>query len=116
MRLTTVLLNYHLVLTRKCNLNCFYCHGGEETGPDTEIQYTIDDLATFLEKDDDIQLMLYGGEPTLRVPLITKLMDRFPKARFMLQTNALLVNQIPQDYVKGFHSILVSIDGTEETT
>jgi putative peptide-modifying radical SAM enzyme len=60
--------------------------------------------------------MLYGGEPTLRVPLITKLMDRFPKARFMLQTNALLVNQIPQDYVKGFHSILVSIDGTEETT
>jgi len=60
--------------------------------------------------------MLYGGEPTLRVPLITKLMDRFPQARFMLQTNALLLNQIPEDYVRRFHSILVSIDGTEETT
>ncbi len=60
--------------------------------------------------------MLYGGEPTLRIPLIIELMDRFPKARFMLQTNALLVNQIPEDYVKRFHSILVSIDGTEETT
>ena len=109
-------MNYHLVLTRKCNLNCFYCHGGEETGPDTEIQYSLDELATFLEKDDDVQLMLYGGEPTLRVPLIIKLMDRFPDARFMLQTNALLLDKIPEDYVKRFHSILVSIDGTEETT
>ncbi|MFX1578417.1 MAG: TIGR04084 family radical SAM/SPASM domain-containing protein, partial [Promethearchaeota archaeon] len=83
---------------------------------DTEIQYSIDDLAAFLEKDDDVQLMLYGGEPTLRVPLITEQMDRFPDARFMLQTNALLLNRIPENYVKRFHSILVSIDGTEETT
>ena len=109
-------MNYHLVLTRKCNLNCHYCHGGEETGPDTEIQYSIDELAAFLERDNDIQLMLYGGEPTLRVPLIIEVMNRFPKARFMLQTNALLMNKIPEDYVKRFHSILVSIDGTEETT
>jgi putative peptide-modifying radical SAM enzyme len=109
-------LNYHLVLTRRCNLNCQYCHGGEETGPDTEIQYSIDDLGTFLEKDEDIQLMLYGGEPTLRNPLIIKLMDRFPSARFFLQTNALLLNRLPEDNVKRFHSILVSIDGTEETT
>jgi len=109
-------LNYHLVLTRRCNLNCFYCHGGEYIESDTEIQYSLDDLASFLAKDNEIQLMLYGGEPTLRVPLITKLMDRFPQARFMLQTNALLLNQIPEDYVRRFHSILVSIDGTEETT
>ncbi|MFW9805390.1 MAG: TIGR04084 family radical SAM/SPASM domain-containing protein [Candidatus Thorarchaeota archaeon] len=109
-------MNYHLVLTRKCNLNCSYCHGGEEAGPGTEIQYTLDELAAFLEKDDDVQLMLYGGEPTLRIPLIIDLMERFPNARFMLQTNALLLNKIPEDYVKRFHSILVSIDGTEVTT
>ena len=109
-------MNYHLVLTRHCNLNCFYCHGGEETGPNTEIQYSMDELAAYLEKDDDAQLMLYGGEPTLRIPLIIELIDRFPDARFMLQTNALLLNRIPEDYVRRFHSILVSIDGTEETT
>ncbi len=109
-------MNYHLVLTRKCNLNCRYCHGGEETGPKTEIQYSIDDLAAFLEKDDDIQLMLYGGEPTLRVPIIIELMNRFPKARFMLQTNALRLDKIPEQYVKRFHSILVSIDGREDIT
>jgi putative peptide-modifying radical SAM enzyme len=76
----------------------------------------MDDLSAFLDKDDDIQLMLYGGEPTLRVPLITELMARFPEARFMLQTNGLLLDQIPEEDVKRFHSILVSIDGTEETT
>ena len=109
-------MNYHLILTRRCNLNCCYCHGGEETGSDTEIQYSLDELATFLDKDDDLQLMLYGGEPTLRIPLLSELMDRFPHARFMLQSNALLLRQIPQEYALRFHSILVSIDGTESAT
>ena len=109
-------LNYHLVLTRQCNLNCEYCHGGEETGPDTEIQYTIDDLSNFLSKDEDIQLMLYGGEPTLRVPLIEQIMERFPNARYMLQTNGLLLDKIPVEYIHRFHSILVSIDGIEAVT
>ncbi len=109
-------MNYHLVLTRRCNLNCEYCHGGEEIGPDTEIKYSLDDLDEFLSKDEDYQLMLYGGEPTLRIPLIIQLMDRFPKARFMLQTNGLLINKIPAKYVVRFHSILVSIDGIEDVT
>jgi len=60
--------------------------------------------------------MLYGGEPTLRPSLIIELMNRFPSARFMLQTNALLLNKLTEDYVKRFHSILISIDGTQETT
>lgn len=109
-------LNYHLVLTRRCNLNCQYCHGGEVTGPGTDIQYEIEDLASFLSKDNDIQLMFYGGEPTLWIPLIKQLMDKFTNARFMLQTNALLLNRIPFDYVTRFHSILVSIDGSEDVT
>lgn len=78
--------------------------------------YSIDELEAFLEKDDDVQLMLYGGEPTLRVPLIIELMNRFPDARFMLQTNALLLDHVSDEFVKRFHSILVSIDGTEDTT
>ncbi|MHA2211405.1 MAG: TIGR04084 family radical SAM/SPASM domain-containing protein [Candidatus Thorarchaeota archaeon] len=101
---------------RRCNLNCRYCHGGEHTGPDSEVQYSMDELSSFLQRDDDIQLMLYGGEPTLRIPLITDLMEQFHQARFMLQTNGLLVNQIPEENVRRFQSILVSIDGTEETT
>ena len=109
-------MNYHLVLTRQCNLNCVYCHGGEEN-ENTEIQYDLNDLVGFLKKDrTNINLLLYGGEPTLRVPLIVELMDHFPKERFMLQTNGLHLDKIREAYIKRFHSILVSIDGTEETT
>jgi len=110
------ILNYHLILTRRCNLNCIYCHGGEETGPNTEIQYSLGDLEAFLSRDIDPQLMLYGGEPTLRIPLIIALMDQFPTYRFMLQTNGILINNMPTKYINRFHSILISIDGPSSTT
>ena len=110
-------MNYHIILTRQCNLNCMYCHGGEETGPDAEIQYTLDDLEIFLSKDtSSTNLLFYGGEPTIRLSLMLEIMDRFPDSQFMLQTNGLLMHKIPEDYVKRIHSILVSIDGRESTT
>ena len=109
-------MNYHMVLTRRCNLNCVYCHGGEETGPETEIQYTLNELENFLSQDTDSQLMFYGGEPTLRSELMMEMMDRFPNARFMLQTNGLLLNRIENQHIKRFHSILVSIDGDRQIT
>ena len=109
-------VNYHLVLTRRCNLNCTYCHGGEETGPTAEVQYSLEDLAAFLQQDGDVQLMFYGGEPTLRVPLMVQVMKRFPQARFMLQTNGLLLDRIPIDFLRRIHSVLVSIDGPREVT
>lgn len=110
------MVNYHMVLTRLCNLNCMYCHGGEESGPNTEVSYSLDDLTAFIAKDDSPQLMFYGGEPTLRAGLLTEMMDRFPQARFMLQTNGLLLDRIPADYLQRIHSVLVSIDGTQEVT
>lgn len=109
-------LNYHIVLTRRCNLNCIYCHGGEETGPNTEMVYSTDDLVRFLHNDSSPVLLFYGGEPTLRVRLMTDIMDRLPHAMCMLQTNATLLDRIPVQYVKRFHSILVSIDGSRELT
>ena len=110
-------MNYHIVLTRRCNLNCDYCHGGEETGPHTEVSYSLDDLESFLKRDrTPITLLLYGGEPTLRPSLMMRIMDRFPDAIFMLQTNGLLLDRLPENYIHRFHSILLSIDGRESVT
>jgi uncharacterized protein len=101
-------MNYHIVLTRQCNLNCAYCHGGEQA-ENTEITYSLDELDSFLKHDADPQLMFYGGEPTLRVETMIELMDRFHDAWFMLQINALHLNKIPAEYVKRIHSILSSL-------
>ncbi|MFX1475853.1 MAG: TIGR04084 family radical SAM/SPASM domain-containing protein [Promethearchaeota archaeon] len=111
-----LVLNYHLILTRQCNLDCVYCHGGRDAGENTEIQYDLEALARFLVEDEGIQLMFYGGEPTLRIPLMVQVMTRFPQARFMLQTNGLLLHRIPEEFLHRFHSILVSIDGPLEVT
>ena len=108
-------MNYHIVLTRQCNLNCAYCHGGEQA-ENTEITYSLDELDSFLKHDADPQLMFYGGEPTLRIGTMTDMMERFSEARFMLQTNALLLQNIPIEYVKRIHSILISIDGRKHVT
>ncbi|TFG14645.1 TIGR04084 family radical SAM/SPASM domain-containing protein [Candidatus Thorarchaeota archaeon] len=109
-------MNYHLILTRKCNLNCVYCHGGEYEGADTEIKYPLGDLMEFLSLDPDPQLMFYGGEPTLRPRLLEDIMRKIPDSRFMLQTNATHLDEISPEYVRKFHSILVSVDGKRSTT
>jgi len=109
-------VNYHLILTRICNLNCRYCHGNEDPGSQTEVQYSLDDLAQFLKEDSDVQLMFYGGEPTLRIPLMIEIMNRFPQGTIHAtdQRNSLASRSCR--LLASIHSILISIDGIREVT
>ncbi|MFB0563817.1 MAG: TIGR04084 family radical SAM/SPASM domain-containing protein [Candidatus Lokiarchaeia archaeon] len=107
---------YHLLLTRRCNLNCIYCGGSEESYGDPEIQYSLEDLNRFIEKDPDPVIAFYGGEPLLRIPLMERITDTIPAKHYILQTNGCFLDKVGEDYLKRFHSILVSIDGREETT
>lgn len=107
---------YHLLLTRRCNLNCIYCGGSEESFSDAEIQYKLEDLKKFIERDPEPVIAFYGGEPLLRIPLMEKIMDTIPAKHYILQTNGYFLDKVGEDYLKRFHSILVSIDGREETT
>lgn len=107
---------HHLLLTRRCNLNCIYCGGSEESYSDPEIQYNLENLHKFIEKDPDPVIAFYGGEPLLRIPLMERIMDTIPASNFILQTNGCFLDRVEEDYLKRFHTILVSIDGREETT
>ncbi len=107
-------MHYHIILTKECNLNCSYCGGGSDTPP-KEIQYSISDLKSFLFQDEAPVIEFYGGEPLLRIETMEKIMDAI-LGRFVIQTNGLLLNRIEPHYLEKFHSILVSIDGTRETT
>ncbi|VVB84542.1 7-carboxy-7-deazaguanine synthase [uncultured archaeon] len=107
-------MHYHVILTKECNLNCSYCGGGSDTPP-REIQYRISDLKSFLSKDPSPVVEFYGGEPLLRIDTMKNIMDEVP-ARFVIQTNGMFLDRIEPEYLKKFHSILVSIDGTKEVT
>ena len=123
---------FHLILTDNCNLCCSYCRAkafeeleeGSSEGttveidPDLplELDYDLQILYEFLAKDPSATLTFYGGEPLLRADLIDRIVREAPVQRFMMQTNALLLDRLAPEVVNRFATILVSLDGREELT
>ena len=103
-----------IFLTGKCNLNCKYCGGSlpEEMMP-SEITYDLELLKEFISKDNKPSIAFYGGEPLLRIELMKRIMDEI-EARYIIQTNGLFLDKVPEEYINKFSSILVSIDGRKE--
>ena len=109
-------MNFHLITSNICNLNCKYCGGGE-IKRNKKIIYTINELKQFLDKNTKKGVInFYGGEPLLNIPFIEEVMDNIKGYKFVIQTNGLLLNKLKNKYLKNFHSILVSIDGRPEIT
>ncbi len=116
---------YHLITTNKCNLNCLYCSEKAFYEPDefpeelefldNNIKYSIQDLKKFINNDPDPVITFYGGEPLLNCDLIKNVMDNIT-AKYMIQTNGILLRVLPTKYIHKFHTILVSIDGSKSIT
>ncbi|MFV2014854.1 MAG: TIGR04084 family radical SAM/SPASM domain-containing protein, partial [Candidatus Heimdallarchaeota archaeon] len=53
---------------------------------------------------------------TVNVAKMIEIMHTVPAKAFMLQTNGTLIHRIPKTYYSKFNSILLSIDGNQETT
>ena len=110
-----------ITLTQRCNLNCGYCgNGSNEDIEDLaihnpEVIYDVNLIKKF-DKVKDLAVCFYGGEPLMRINLIEEIMPLLPKAKFCLQTNGVLLKKLKPEIVRNFNTILVSIDGDEETT
>jgi putative peptide-modifying radical SAM enzyme len=122
-------MNFYVTLTTKCNLKCSYCYekSCEDFGSDfhgLEIDYAIpsfitygtDVLRNFLEQDNDPVIIFYGGEPLLRMNLLKETMDAVRNARFVIQTNGLMLDKLDRNYLNRLESIFVSLDGDEALT
>jgi putative peptide-modifying radical SAM enzyme len=122
-------LYYHVILTDHCNLSCSYCRGKpfapaapEDAAADIdgdlplELAYEPGLLYRFLAKDPDASLIFYGGEPLLRPDLISEMVGHAPAKRFLVQTNGLLLDNIPPQVMNRLDTLLVSLDGPRETT
>jgi putative peptide-modifying radical SAM enzyme len=109
-------MHYHLLLTELCNKSCRYCGGFTHDNLQADISYDLEDLRSFMEKDPDASISFYGGEPTLKIPMMERIMDTVPAKRFQVQTNATYIDKVDPEYLSRLHTILISIDGTKETT
>jgi putative peptide-modifying radical SAM enzyme len=105
---------YIILSTGKCNANCDYCGGSfpEKVVP-YEVMYEPEDLIRFISGDRNPILAFYGGEPLLNVDFIRSIMDNIT-AKFVIQTNGILMGKLGKDYWLRFDTILVSIDGIEQ--
>ena len=122
-------LNFYLTLNTNCNLQCRYCYGKscEDFGSDFHgleidystprlIEYSVQTLRSFLRDDPSPLLIFYGGEPLLQMRRMEQIMDAMPSARFVMQTNGLLLDRMDVKYVNKFQSVFVSLDGDKSLT
>jgi putative peptide-modifying radical SAM enzyme len=81
-----------------------------------EPNWKIEDLQQFLSSDVSPSIAFYGGEPLLNWQLIQEIIEQIPAQHFTIQSNGLLLNKIPTEYLPKFSSILVSLDGDKDIT
>jgi uncharacterized protein len=110
-----------VLTTLKCNLRCSYCSlgAGKVLGSQRSARYSAAQLAAFVERHlagKEVYFTLYGGEPTLNTRFALQLMERFPHARFNMQTNGTLLHRVSEELLRRLSNIMVSIDGGEAVT
>ena len=110
-----------LLTTLTCNLKCTYCSlgVGDVVGSQGKVSYSLEQLDAFIKKhlvQYEIYVTFYGGEPTLNMDFMARVMARYPTFRFQLQTNGTLLNKLPDHVVANLSNILISIDGGEAIT
>ena len=123
--------NLILQVTQQCNLRCKYCaysgnyynrtHSSERMSFDTA-RKAIDFYLDRSDKMDDLSLSFYGGESLLEFALIKKCVEYITEhkgdrtVRFPMTTNGtLLTQEVIEFLVKYKFSILISLDGNEES-
>jgi len=108
---------YIIFTTGQCNLRCKYCGGSfPENVVPWRVKYRIKDLERFMLGDDEPIICFYGGEPLLNSRFIKVVMERFSDAKFVMQTNGILIRRLEPKYWLRFDTVLLSIDGRKEIT
>ena len=93
-------MQYHVVLTERCNLSRGYCGGTRHVeGIPLEVSYDVGDLANFISHDPEAVIGFYGGEPLPAVDKMYEIMDRVPAKASTLQTNGTRLDEVDPGYL-----------------
>ena len=109
-------------LTRRCNLDCGYCHMVHDGRPDPEREMLQKGVDLFMRSADNICFHLFGGEPLLRFDLVKWMVDYVATAypdrqvQYLITTNGLLLKPHIIDWlVEHDVEIMLSLDGTYDS-
>lgn len=120
-------MDYYIYVTKNCNISCRYCCENQEwssikgfkniNGP----VYKIPELVDFIIKnkdilkDEDVQIIFYGGEPLLNQNWIKEFIKTTEKCNFVytLFTNGTLLSQADKYILNKLDFLFISTDGSE---
>lgn len=91
----------------RCNLNCAYCHR-EADANETKIS---SELFGKLQNVDDLTVKFMGGEPTLYLDEIKKVVKAVPKAKFIICTNGVNLDKYLSFFREHDFLVCISYDG-----
>lgn len=118
--------SFEINITKQCNFSCTYCFEGNHCDMSNDIEQhlplvfeRIDELLSddwWNKHHDVMNIVFWGGEPTLRPLLIEQIVERYKhhdKVGFMMYTNGYLVDSVIKTFsdIKHKFEIQVSYDG-----
>lgn len=120
-------MNFTVILTERCNLNCEYCFEGDKRSGVLSIKY-FEDIYKYITNyvneewvlnKNDIEININGGEPLLFPDLFMAFVNYFKTRRefkFSLSTNFTLITDEIMDFIVDNNiSLQISIDGNKES-
>lgn len=97
-----------IYLGSRCNLSCAYCHREIEK----EEPHISDELIRYIKEKPQVAVKFMGGEPTLYMDEIQRVVDAAPHAEFSITTNGILFPKYREYFLSHRFLVIVSYDGS----
>ena len=108
-----------LFMTRRCNLDCSYCHMDHDDHPDNELSRLTGFVDQSLEAYDQVLLHLFGGEPLMRPDLVRGVLEHVRdqhagrNVKKLITSNGILLQGKNLELLLEHEvSLMLSLDGT----
>jgi uncharacterized Fe-S cluster-containing radical SAM superfamily protein len=104
-----------LIITRKCNLQCFFCPQAFSSTT-LKTNYALKAIHLYLRLESllkKLHLRIFGGEPLLELDLVVKILDKFFSSSIGtadITTNATLLNKEGVKILKKFPRLEVIVN------
>lgn len=123
-------MNFTILVTEDCNLNCKYCYEGNNKQKsymsldtaDKVIEFILNEMKKDPEDKNPLQIVFHGGEPLLNFDIIkylNKSLNELVRDRqiiYDMTTNGTILNDEIKDFIKDeLDSFSISIDGIKES-